>query len=280
MTSLAIGTPILIAESIVDLFQHVNAIGKFWEERWSPSPMRFWFRGADDANFTLDPGLLRPPYLNQHLENTEYSLSVDFRVRGRPYLPSALHNDWDQMFLMQHYGFPTRLLDWSESLATAAYFAARDIKSSSDGAVWVLAPQWLCHRAHGEHATHVPTNHPWLRPYALRTSQTDVEAFNKLPPLPVLPDFLDKRIVAQRGRFTIHTFQPSALERLAMEDKKQNSNTCFLQRILIPASAKRTIRQQAHIFGGACEDTMFPDLEGLSRSMRWETLEHAKNASY
>ncbi len=271
--------PPRIAESIILLFQHVYDIGKCWEARWSPAPMRFWFRGNDDASYSLDPGLLRPPYINEHLENLEYSISNDFRIRGRPYLPSAIQSDWEQMFLMQHYGFPTRLLDWSESLAAAAYFATRDINSSADGAVWVLAPQWLCLRAHNEHATHVGANHPWLRPYALRHQQSDVEAFNKLPPLPLLPDFLDRRIIAQRGRFTIHTFKLGAFESLASEDRALNGDACFLHKIRIPGPVKATIRQQTHIFGGACEDTMFPDLEGLSRGMRWEALERSMSAA-
>lgn len=236
--------------------------------------MRFWFRGTDDANFTLNPGLLRPPYIGSNLDNIEHSISTDFNVRGRSYMPSPPKNDWEQMFLMQHYGFPTRLLDWSESLATAAYFAARDVQSSCDGAVWVLAPQWLIFRAHALQATHLPSNDRLLQPYALRTAPTDdIESFNKLPPLPILPDFLDKRIIAQRGRFTIHTFQPDSLETLAVQDRQQYSNACFLHMIRIPAASKGTIRQQVHLFGGATEDTLFPDLEGLSRGIRWAALE-------
>jgi hypothetical protein len=103
--------------------------------------MRFWFRGVDDAAFALDPGLLREPYIDGDLEQTENGIGHDFRIRGRPYLPSDLRNSREELFLMQHYGFPTRLLDWTESLAAGAYFAARDVKSYCDGAVWVLAPQ-------------------------------------------------------------------------------------------------------------------------------------------
>lgn len=275
VAKLIITLPERTAESIVMLFREAYDIGKHWEARWSPTSMRFWFRGIDDADYALDPGLLRHPYLGQDLENVEYGISSDFRIRGRPFLKARPESDWEELFLMQHYGFPTRLLDWSESLATAAYFAARDINSSVDGAVWVLSPQWLTHKANGEYATHLPSNHPWLEPYRLRTSRSDLSAFNNSVPLPILPDHIDQRLIAQRGRFTIHTFQVGALKALAEEDRTLSGEACFLHRIRIPAAAKPTIRQQAHIFGGVCEDTMFPDLEGLSRSMRWEELERA-----
>ena len=268
--------PSLSAESIIELFRHVYTIGKHWEHRWSPAPMRLWFRGVDDGRFSLDPGLLRAPYVGGDLEQAESDISSDFRVRGRPYFPSPPQSGWEEMFLMQHYGFPTRLLDWSESLATAAYFAARDIDSSVDGAVWVMSPQFLTHRAQGEYATHVATTHSWLRPYEQCVSRRNLEEFNKLVPLPLLPDHFDTRIVAQRGRFTVHTFALGSLSTLAKEDRQQYGDACFLHQIRIPVEAKSTIRQQALIVGGASEDTLFPDLEGLSRSMRWEAREQAK----
>lgn len=45
---------------------------------------------------------------------------------------------------MQHYGFPTRLLDFTHSLFIAAYFAFENMRSRGDRAIWAirLDPLW------------------------------------------------------------------------------------------------------------------------------------------
>lgn len=265
-----------VVESLVVLMRAVHELGRLWNRRWAPKPMRFWFRGTDDSCFTLDPSLLRPPFLGEDLQQHEYGIGMDFRIRGRPYYSSDPRNGWEQMFLMQHYGFPTRLLDWSESLATGAYFSSRSIDSDTDGAVWVLAPNWLAQKDNHDIATHYPTDHPRLARYALRTERSEVEEFNQLVPLPILPEHIDSRLIAQRGRFTVHTFEPGSLESLAVEDRNQHGDACFLHKFVVPARAKPTVRQQACIFGGASEDTLFPGLDGLARGMRWEALARSR----
>ena len=63
--------------------------------------------------------------------------------RNSPFAPTGVSgsealppNNWDLYFLMQHYGAPTRLLDWTESALIALYFAVRDNPGYYDSAVY------------------------------------------------------------------------------------------------------------------------------------------------
>jgi len=232
--------------------------------------MRCFFRGVDRSSYSLDPGLIRQPYLDRNLQELEFNIWQDFKTRGRPYLPANLATGWEEMFLMQHHGFPTRLLDWTESLACAVYFATRDIHERLDGAVWALATPFLIKRAFGDYATHLHAGSPHLAEYSFHEKLIDVSSFNEKSPLPIVPTFLSPRLIAQHGRFTIHTFKQGSLKDLAVEDQAEFGRQCFLHQIIIPGDNKLLMRHQASVIGGACENTLFPDLDGLSRSIKWQ----------
>lgn len=95
-----------------------------------------WWRGHADFTWKLLPSVYRPQFLNH-----EPWLIQDFMRRAKTryqFCPSE--NAWpDWLILMQHYGLPTRMLDWSESVFVAAYFAVSE-HEERDGAIWVMNP--------------------------------------------------------------------------------------------------------------------------------------------
>ncbi|MCP4546392.1 MAG: FRG domain-containing protein [bacterium] len=225
------------------------------------------FRGIDAQHYLLNPGLLRSPYPedNEALAKLENSLWVEFRLRSMPLLGRKVSNAWEAFLIMQQYGFPTRFLDWSQSLAVGAYFAVRDIESKCDGAVWVMAAKHLmeCRGAAGIWRTVV--GDPAIEIMSPRENEKELEAFNQQLPVAVSPDQFVPRMIAQQSIYTLHSFQRQALESLAELDKEENSDACFLHKILIPASAKPGIRSELSIVAGVSEDRLFPDLDGFAR---------------
>jgi FRG domain len=99
-----------------------------------------WWRGHACARWELLPSVHRPLY-----RNFESHLALSFmrRAKTRHIAPLPAEDAWpDWLFLMQHYGLPTRLLDWTRSPLTAAVFAVESHRDEP-GAIWALSPfQW------------------------------------------------------------------------------------------------------------------------------------------
>lgn len=92
------------------------------------------YRGTSDSSYQLLPGLARLNYkdVENITEEIEYELINEFFTR-RPDAFSGL-SDFDVLAKMQHYGLPTRLLDFSTNPLVALYFACED-KPKTDGRV-------------------------------------------------------------------------------------------------------------------------------------------------
>ena len=112
---------------------------------------------------------------------------------------------------MQHYGLPTRLLDWTESALLGLYFAVRENHRGTDAGVWVLNPWWLNHRSLGRRE--IPfAGDSALEPWAPLSKRGPLEG---TWPVAMRPEQGTLRIAVQKGFFTIHGRQRGALNRLS-----------------------------------------------------------------
>lgn len=210
-----------------------------------------WFRGHAQGDWKLVPSAhRRHPVL-------ESQFAHHFRLRA-PSLDTNCpgHKDYVSWLpLMQHYGLPTRLLDWTESLLVAAFFAIPPKPITSSSAIWLLAPGHLNEQSIG-----------YLIPFLVDERVTPVvnEAFSgstrpgNQHSVAVLAPRTDRRMAAQLGNYTIHG------SREPLEAHPASSR--FLARILIPAISHDRVKADLSVSGMRLS-SLFPDLSNLAREI-------------
>jgi hypothetical protein len=126
------------AGSLAQFIEVVFKIRDAWDDA-SDDLIDPWFRGQSSIDYELVPSYFRHKPAKD--DETEDDLRLDFQQKATPLLTEAAPlDDWEWYFLMQHYGLPTRLLDWSESALVGVFFAVAESASGSDAAVWMLDP--------------------------------------------------------------------------------------------------------------------------------------------
>lgn len=216
-----------------------------------------WYRGQRDADWQLMPFLLR-----ENVGPSESTLLSRFRQNALRLLETPTATDFDWMFLMQHYGVPTRLLDWSEAPLTALYFATFESdEDSKDGVLWELDPLELNHSS-GIDKDHEPGFIPSfedeeLEGYSIASLRATPRTH--LNPIATLATRNSARIQAQAGVFTIHH-----LIRRPVEDIVPDA---LIRKFLIPSAAKPGIRNQLKKLG-ITRFHLFPELESIGVAVR------------
>ncbi|MFZ0770388.1 MAG: FRG domain-containing protein [Candidatus Sulfotelmatobacter sp.] len=241
-------------EDIAGYLRATEGIVKRWSDHKSGT-VRPWYRGQSDASWGLQPGEYRPG-----LVVNPDQLRSEFQLRALPLLRHLPHDGWEWYFLMQHYGLPTRLLDWTTGSLLGLYFAVRSQVGLTDAAVWVLDPWQLNKENLGKGEllfSHDRAASPYLpRIYARRAKLPD-------PPVAMVPPHNSDRITVQRGAFTVHGDSRDGIEQ---------AFTNRLVRLVIPklqaVAVKRGLRM-----AGIGEFTVFPELVGLCDEIRAAEIE-------
>jgi hypothetical protein len=183
------------------------------------------------------------------LLDIEKSLLKEFK-RTNPLLIEQHRplDDWDYLTLGQHYGLPTRLLDWSNNALTALWFATgntnpEEAKANEHSVVWLL-------RASSED---------------FNLELEKVHPFDVTEAKLIRPRIIKQRINNQSGMFSVISSREIKEKRYLHENDHYNKK---LIKVMIPFPNFDEIRIDLNTLG-VNAFTLFPELEGLCTYLQW-----------
>jgi hypothetical protein len=204
------------------------------------------FRGQECANWDLVPSIGRIKSYN--ILNCEHDLFQEFKRFAHPYASGEiLNNEWNTLALAQHHGLPTRLLDWTTNPLIALWFAFQnEFIDCKDGerAVWLF----IAGPEHDVDISSSPFNH------------SVIKAFK--------PNHITKRIIAQHGWFTAHEYDEVTGFSILGDNPDYKK---ILWKFVFKDHLRTNILSSLDLLG-INNYTVFPDLDGLSKHLKWKTF--------
>jgi hypothetical protein len=229
-----------------------------------------WFRGESGDESPLCPKIAT------HSKHEENHLLQSFRRQagGLANVPLRKYTDmW--LFLAQHYGVPTRLLDWTEGALHALYFAIN--RDNFHPRVYMLNPRKLNDLAGSKT---YPPNYPlsWFtggglyvalawQNRKLNAAQKELRdriGLNIAIPIAFPATYQDQRMIAQRSCFTIHGRALKSLQDILIKNNIDLAD-CLVE-YKIDLQDRSALLKELSILGVSAA-TLFPDLDHLASDL-------------
>lgn len=214
-----------------------------------------WWRGQAKHTWDLVPEVFRNGK-GANLYRRETALTAYFMQQAPARYGNCPSNDsyGDWLFLMRHYGLATRLLDWTQSILVATYFAANE-EPKEHGRLWALNPPELNRSETGFYLV-MGFNSPPPKALLKAAFQHEQGPIDKIVALE--PNQIDVRLLVQLSKFTLHGLPVALNQRKGAE----RFLTCFD----IPACAKPCLKNELRRLG-IDGSSLFPDLEHLATEL-------------
>ncbi len=273
--------------------QFINMIGELSDQYPShitldnPVVNKFLYRGHASDEFQLLPGVLRKKNIahtkTADIEENQYTKYVKeqsilrrFIQEAQPYVSHIDHRDLVKWaILAQHYGAPTRFLDWTSNPLVALFFSCYNYEEKD-------AVLWMCHTTN--YSRYLKSH--WFRPENDTRSNEEIATaliYNQeddgLPYLPILlsPYYEDERMAMQSSRFMVWGRNENALETIVTDDyymtlpsttdtsiTSEETDKQFFFRFRIRSEHKQGMIRQLELLGVSSK-TVFPGLDGVGQ---------------
>lgn len=255
----------------------------------------FIFRGMSNKEWSLLPGIFREysepqkssVVMNASIEGriyakNEHEIIAHFKKEAGGFLPNIPQtDDFVWMQYAQHFGVPTRLLDFTANPLIALYFCCRS-ESMADGVIWIINAlpfhRWsgsdgFC-EMYGPDCTKENMIAAIMKSIK-DSSDNDGDCLEKKLPITFIPAYIDQRMSAQSSRFLLWGENESPLEKMIDDSNKMSplprgvtfrvvNDQRFLANIIVSGEEKHSIMRELDLLG-INEKTVFPGLDGIGR---------------
>lgn len=213
-----------------------------------------WYRGQSNKAYKLVPSFYR-----KTTSVSEMTLIKKFKQNATLLTNHGSNDDFDWLFIMQHHGVPTRLLDWTEGCLIAMYFACCE-NPDQDASLWVLLPTELNkHSGIDPEETFDIPGITELQSYSPKDYH--YEKTSAMGPAAAITSRNTERMQAQQGTFTIFHKKKDSIEEVG--DKKH------VWRYNIPKEYKDEIIKELKICG-IDKFQLFPELSSIGDTLKKE----------
>ena len=240
-----------------------------WEEflRYiTRPPYSNWaFRGERDERWPLYSSLSRYfqnfGVASKAWAEQEARILRIFKRKAHQYLekPPEVDDDFQWLALMQHHGAPTRLLDFTWSPYVAAFFALE--RTLGDGVIWAVNPARIDSSRAPKQTKMDPRVPGNFGRYFVKGRHRFIWMGE--------PYTMNRRLIAQSGTFVVPGVLDMPVEEIVSDPDQENILTKFVMTNSIREVGMRELYRMNITYS-----TLFPDLDGLARSMGYELEFH------
>lgn len=235
----------LVAESFSEYIEIVNSL-----------PFEYCLSRGQSGEYPLLPSALRKDPAGNRLysKHTVDAFLEDFENEAVHFIdkPIISTTAWEWQVYAQHFGLPTRLLDFTYSHTISLMFAVENAFSfkeddAENAVVWFLNPYKLNEKSSKNREIINISSKKW-------------EDF-KLEDLPVAISAkkINSRIAAQNGLFVAFTDENGPLESLPFSDD-------ILIKVLIPKKSAKGILRTLYLMGMR-HSSLYPELSSVSKDI-------------
>lgn len=210
------------------------------------------YRGHSNSNYELIPSLFRIDTNKSwaHWDSIEEYIMTQFKRESIPFLKTIPNSEIEWLTIAQHYGLPTRLLDWSTNPLIALYFAVENFENNEDANVWLYGLS--------------STNNCWEESTWIAKK---INLGGNICENIVFPQHLDSRITNQSGCFTIHQIPNNKDIFIPVNDSPRIFDTFI--KLTINKSLKKQILNELY-YVGIHKGFIYPGLEGITSRIKFE----------